>query len=104
MPKTIVPKKDGLIDDLRQVITDAEELLHVTADGASDSVAEVRRRIQGRLQAAQVELGKLQEATLIRVKAAGDATDEFVHQNPWASIGVSAALGLILGLVIARRH
>lgn len=104
MFESIAPQKDRLIGDLRQVITDAEELLRVTADQAGDSVAEVRQRIQSRLQAAQAELNGLQQAAFTRVKAAGDATDEFVHQNPWASIGIGAALGLILGLVVARRQ
>jgi ElaB/YqjD/DUF883 family membrane-anchored ribosome-binding protein len=46
----------------------------------------------------------LQDAALDQVKAASAATDEFVHQNPWASIGIGAALGLLAGLVVARRH
>lgn len=104
MFESIPPQKDRLVGDLRQVITDAEELLQVTADQAGDNVTEIRRRIQDRLQSARAELGQLQEAALARVKAAGDATDEFVHQNPWASIGGAAVLGLIVGLVIARRH
>ncbi|MCZ8252344.1 MAG: DUF883 family protein [Hylemonella sp.] len=104
MFESIAPQKDRLIGDLRQVINDAEELLQVTADQTGDSVADIRRRIQDRLQSAQAELNQLQQAALARVKAAGDATDAFVHQNPWASIGVGAALGLVLGLVIARRH
>jgi ElaB/YqjD/DUF883 family membrane-anchored ribosome-binding protein len=30
-------------------------------------------------------------------------TDDYVHDNPWQAIGVSAAIGFLVGLVIARR-
>jgi ElaB/YqjD/DUF883 family membrane-anchored ribosome-binding protein len=34
---------------------------------------------------------------------AARATDEYVHDNPWQAIGVAAAVGFLLGLVVARR-
>jgi ElaB/YqjD/DUF883 family membrane-anchored ribosome-binding protein len=45
----------------------------------------------------------LQEAAVAKAKAAGHATDEFVHQNPWKSIGISAGVGLLVGLLVSRR-
>lgn len=104
MFENLAPPKDKLLSDLRQVIDDAEELLRVTADQAGDSVTEVRQRIQGRLRTAQAELSDLQGTALHQVKAAQDATDEFVHQNPWLSVGIGAAVGLVAGLMMARRR
>ena len=43
------------------------------------------------------------EAAVAKVKAAGHATDEFVHANPWKSISMAAGLGVILGLIASRR-
>lgn len=86
------------------MIEDAEELLRMTANEAGDGVAATRDRIHQRLVSARAKLSELQDAALDQVKAASAATDEFVHQNPWASIGIGAALGLLAGLVIARRH
>jgi len=95
--------KDKLLNDLRLVINDAEELLRMTADQAGEGVSEVRGRVQGRLQQTKAELAQLQEAAIAKAKAAGHATDEFVHENPWKSTGVAAALGLLIGLLIGRR-
>jgi ElaB/YqjD/DUF883 family membrane-anchored ribosome-binding protein len=103
MFETLTPPKDKLMSDLRQVICDAEELLSVTADQAGDGVTALRERIQERLQVVQAELAGLPAAAYTRVKAASEATDAYVHRNPWASIGVGTAVGMILGLVIARR-
>ena len=29
--------------------------------------------------------------------------DDYVHEKPWQGIGVGAAVGLVLGLLLARR-
>jgi ElaB/YqjD/DUF883 family membrane-anchored ribosome-binding protein len=89
--------------DLRLVIADAEELLRMTADQAGEGAAELRGRVQGRIQQARAELAHLQEVAVAKAKAAGHATDEFVHENPWKSIGVAAGAGLVIGLLIGRR-
>jgi ElaB/YqjD/DUF883 family membrane-anchored ribosome-binding protein len=96
-------QKDKLMGDLRVVIADAEELLRMTADEAGQSAADLRGRIQTRMNQAKLELSHLQEAAVAKVRAAGYATDEFVHENPWRSIGAAASVGLVVGLLIGRR-
>ena len=34
---------------------------------------------------------------------AARATDTYVHDNPWKSVATGAAIGVIVGLLIARR-
>jgi ElaB/YqjD/DUF883 family membrane-anchored ribosome-binding protein len=92
-----------LMSDLRLVISDAEELLRLTADQAGEGAAELRSRVQGRLQQARAELENLQDAAVAQVKAVGLASDEFVHENPWKSIGMAAGIGLVIGLLMSRR-
>jgi ElaB/YqjD/DUF883 family membrane-anchored ribosome-binding protein len=95
--------KNKLMEDLQLVIEDAEELLHMTAKEAGDSAADVRKRVQARMEQAKVELVHLQDAAVAQAKAAGQAADAFVHENPWKSVGVAAGLGLVLGLLLSRR-
>ena len=38
-----------------------------------------------------------------RTLLAARATDDYVHDNPWQAIGVAAAVGFLVGLVISRR-
>jgi len=103
MFETTAPQREKLVSDLRLVIADAEELLRMTADQAGDKAAEVRGRVEDRLQEARGQLAELQNAALARVKAAGHVTDEFVHENPWKAIGAAAGVGLVIGLLISRR-
>lgn len=103
MPELTVAQKDKLMSDLKLVIADAEELLRMTANQAGEGAIELRGRVQGRIQQAKAELAHLQEVAVAKVKAVGHATDEFVHENPWKSIGVAAGIGLVVGLLIGRR-
>ncbi|EIY0654309.1 DUF883 family protein [Salmonella enterica] len=38
-----------------------------------------------------------------RAKQAVYKADDYVHEKPWQGIGVGAAVGLVLGLLLARR-
>lgn len=103
MNDTTTDHKDKLMSDLRVVVTDAEELLRMTADQAGEAAADLRSRLQARMNQAKIDLVRLQETAIVRAKAAGHATDEFVHENPWKSIGIAAGVGLVVGLLISRR-
>lgn len=96
-------QKDKLMSDLRVVISDAEEMLRMTADEVGEGAADLRSRVQARMNQAKADLIHLQEAAVAKAKAAGHATDEFVHENPWKSIGIAAGVGLVVGLLIGRR-
>ena len=95
--------KDKLMADLRVIIADAEEILRLTANQAGEGITDFRLRMQAKLQQAQAELAELQELALAKVKAAGLAADEYVHDNPWRAIGAAAGVGLVIGLLIGRR-
>lgn len=95
--------KERLIADLKRVIVDAEHLLHATAGQAGAEVADLRTKIQGTLAQAKSSLADAQAAVIDKAKEVGRATDDFVHDNPWKSIGVAAGVGLVVGLLIGRR-
>ena len=94
---------DKLLADLRLVVADAEELLRTTAGQAGEGAAELRARVQASLASAREGLAQAQEAGLAKARAAGRAADDYVHENPWRSIGFAAACGLVVGLLIGRR-
>jgi ElaB/YqjD/DUF883 family membrane-anchored ribosome-binding protein len=99
----IVTPKDKLIDDLQMVMADAEALLLATAGQAGDAAVAARARIEKSMQVARERLANAEEMVLERAKEAAKVTDEYVHENPWKAIGVTAALGLIAGMLIAKR-
>jgi ElaB/YqjD/DUF883 family membrane-anchored ribosome-binding protein len=95
--------KEKLATDLKTVIADAEELLSLTSSQTGDKVAELRLRMGDNLRAARHKLEDAEAAIRDKAREAARATDDYVHENPWRSIGVAAGAGLVIGLLIGRR-
>jgi len=96
-------QKERLMNDLHAVVAEAESLLRATAGAAGEGASELRAKVQASLDRAKHNLADLQDAAVEKARAAGRATDNYVHENPWQSIGVAAGVGLLLGMLIARR-
>ncbi|GAB4165451.1 MAG: YqjD family protein [Rhodocyclaceae bacterium] len=95
--------REKLVTDFRVVIADAEELLRLTANQAGDKVADLRLRVQDHLAAARAKLAETEAAIVDQTKAVARATDDYVHDNPWRSMGIAAGIGFLVGLLIGRR-
>ena len=95
--------KDKLIADIKLVIADSEELLRATAGVAGDKMAEVRAKAQDHLNAAKIKLAEAEAMVVDKAKAVGRATDDYVHDNPWAAVGIATGVGFLVGLLIGRR-
>lgn len=95
--------RDKFVKDMRTVISDAENLLRATANQAGEQIAVARERIQDSLHQAKVKLAEAEAVVRERAAQAARYTDEYVHDNPWHAIGVAAGIGLLLGIILARR-
>ena len=100
---TDAANKEKLIADFKVVVADAEELLRATASQAGDKATELRARIQTRLADAKLRLADAEAAVVDKAKQAGRVADDYVHDNPWRSVGVAAGIGFLFGLLIGRR-
>jgi ElaB/YqjD/DUF883 family membrane-anchored ribosome-binding protein len=94
--------KEKLVQDLRVVVADAEDLLRATAGQAGEKVSAARERIQENLAAAKERLAVAQENMIAKTRQAASVTDEYVHENPWKAVGIAAGAGLVIGMLISR--
>lgn len=99
---TISDSREKLMDDLRLVVADAEELLRATANQAGEGAAVARARIQENLQAVKGRLDSAQDVLIERTLDAAKDADRYVRDNPWQAVGVSACIGAIVGMLISR--
>ena len=102
MPSTS-QAKERLAADFREVMSDIDSLLTATTNKAEGEATALRSRIVDRLEAAKIRVADAQHEAVERAKRAADATDHYVHDHPWQAIGVAAAVGLVVGVLIGRR-
>ena len=99
--------RDKLVQDFRTVISDTEELMKSAASMGGDKAIAWRASAEQNLKAAKEKLVLLEEAAVEKTKAAARATDAYVHENPWQSIGmvagVSVLVGISIGLLLNRK-
>jgi ElaB/YqjD/DUF883 family membrane-anchored ribosome-binding protein len=92
--------RDKLVQDFRAVIADTEELMKSAAAVGGEKATAWRAGVEQNLKAAKEKLAQLEQAAVEKSKAAARATDNYVHENPWQSIGVTAGVSVLVGITI----
>jgi ElaB/YqjD/DUF883 family membrane-anchored ribosome-binding protein len=88
-----------VIDDLKVLARDAEALLKATAGEVSEKTRDARERLKTALDSARKSCQQLEERAIDGAKAA----DRVIREHPYPSIGVAFGIGLLLGLLVARK-
>jgi ElaB/YqjD/DUF883 family membrane-anchored ribosome-binding protein len=101
--QTLKDSQTRLSRDVRAVVDDAEALLRHVVRDAGEGYDDARSRLERSLKNARTELEGVEHAVLDNARRAKQATDEYVHQHPWQSMGIGAGVGLLLGMLISRR-
>ena len=83
---------DKLMKDLKAVVNNAEDLLKATADQGGEQIARIRARAEDSVRVARA-----------RIKDVGGELDAQVRENPWNAVGIAAGIGLVLGILLARK-
>jgi ElaB/YqjD/DUF883 family membrane-anchored ribosome-binding protein len=83
---------DKLMEEFREVLAAAEELLNATSGANGEGVQELRGRAEEALRKART-----------RMEGAGRHLERQVRDNPLAALCVAAAAGLVVGMLLARK-
>ena len=101
--KTPASSQDQLLEEFQALVRDTEQLLQHSASLAGEQAEELREQIRDSLNRARTTLHNAEGALLERGKAAVQVTEGYVQTHPWQTLGVAAAIGLLLGMLISRR-
>ena len=93
--------RDKLIDDVKVLTKDVQELLKATASVVGERASDARGKVQESLKVAQEKLAVASAAAKDKGQQAFNATDVYVRDNPWNAVGVAAGIGFLLGLGFA---
>ncbi|SMC28574.1 Membrane-anchored ribosome-binding protein, inhibits growth in stationary phase, ElaB/YqjD/DUF883 family [Andreprevotia lacus DSM 23236] len=100
---TAKAEQKELLDELRTVLDDTESLIKATVSEQGDKAGALGERIAANLYEAKAKLIEAERLVAGKAKAAAKATDDYVHENPWTSIGIAAGVGFLLGMLVSRR-
>jgi ElaB/YqjD/DUF883 family membrane-anchored ribosome-binding protein len=101
----IAAVSDQLVGNLKQVAAEAEDLLRDIANQSAGRFNSARSQIEDGFGDAKNKLDQARNVVTERSRRAGEVTQQYVVENPWKSLGIVAAAGLIIGgLLVRRRH
>jgi len=93
--------RDKLVEDVKILTKDVQDLLRATASVVGERATEARGKVEASLKVAQEKLATVHETAKAKGREAALATDEYVRDNPWNSVGIAAGVGFLVGLALA---
>ena len=92
-----------VINDMKTLLRDAQDLFLEATSATGEKADELRQKGIGLLEAATVKAQEMQAAAIETGKEMVETADDFVQENPWQAVAISAGIGLLIGMLISRK-
>lgn len=94
--------RDQLAGDIKLAMKDAEEQLKGSDQQLDKTVESARARFQSTLQNVKGQYDVLGNKVMTSSKDTYASAERYVKDNPWQAVGIGAAAGILLGMLIGR--
>lgn len=88
---------------LNEIVGKAEELLKSLGDGGDSAVHELRERVGRTILNARTRLGTLEGQAEDMASKVVTTAQDYAKANPWTVLAMTAAIGVAVGALVARR-
>jgi len=95
--------RSRLADELSSAVAEAQTILHSATTETGERAHELRLQVEDKLRQARHKLQDLNTTARDQAVEAARAADDFVHARPWQAVGIAAAAGVVIGLLLNRR-
>jgi ElaB/YqjD/DUF883 family membrane-anchored ribosome-binding protein len=89
-------------DALHEVIEHAEALLGTLEAEPDARLSALRERVADTVESARARLAEFENAPHRPIERIASAAEQWVAENPWATVAICAGVGLALGVLLAR--
>lgn len=89
--------------DMKSLIKDAQDLFREATSASGIKAEDLRNKGLNLLDNAMAKAQDMQSAALETGKEIADTADDYVQGNPWRAVAISAGVGLLVGMLIARK-
>jgi len=90
---------ERLLQDLKAVVQDGEELLKAGVEQLSERGMAAKERLSAALEVARETRKKIEQRAVESVRR----TDRTIREHPYQSIGVAFGIGMLLGIILNRK-
>lgn len=89
--------------EFHNFLADIEDLIKESTSLTGDELARARAKISDRVAVARASAEAMGDNIAQHARQTASETNDYVHAQPWKVLGATAAVALLLGIVIARR-
>jgi ElaB/YqjD/DUF883 family membrane-anchored ribosome-binding protein len=100
MSERFATQKGQLIDDLKTVVSDVQDLVRASSSDGSEAL---KQSVTDQLAKAMDRLHRLEDHASAVLTHSARSAQTYVQVHPLQALGLSAALGVLVGLLVRRR-
>lgn len=89
--------------ELKNLADTLEEVLSTSGEKSKVELEKLHSKAHSALKNTRERLGESGERIAQTTREAADRADVYVRDNPWTSVGIGAAVGVVLGVLLSRR-
>src|ERR1700676_2608232 len=89
--------------EIKNLISDVEDLMARIADLKDADVVRVRGKVQRAVDATKQSLADSADTIRRQAQNVASTADDYVRESPWQAIGIAALVGAVVGILATRR-
>ncbi|ACY83275.1 DUF883 domain-containing protein [Edwardsiella piscicida] len=89
--------------ELKSLADALEDVLNSSTDKPKAELEKLRARAHDALHNSRERLSQAGENVATQTREMAGRADDYVRDNPWTGVGIGAAVGVVLGVLLARR-
>jgi len=93
----------GGVREFQNFLADVEDFIKLGTSLTGDDLARAKANLYARVAAARAFAEQMPRAISARARDAAKVAEGHVRERPWRTIGITAAVGLLVGFLLGRR-
>jgi ElaB/YqjD/DUF883 family membrane-anchored ribosome-binding protein len=93
----------GITQEFNNFVADMEDLIKASTSLTGDDLARAKTKLYTRVATARAFLEGMPATISDRARETVKVADGYVREQPWRAIGMTAAVGALIGFLLGRR-
>lgn len=89
--------------EFHNFVADIEDLITKTTSLTGKDLEDAKAQLNERIATARTYLDDVSDSLLQRARKSATVTNNYVHEQPWAAVGIGAAVGVAIGFLLGNR-